>query len=165
MKRPACGGFTLVELLVVIMIMSLFVGLARVVVRPDPRAILRLEAERLARLLEVAGDEAGFSGSAIAWTATAEGYRFSRWREGAGWQPLQDDDLLHERSLPANMTIAGLQVENMHSQNALRLEFMPYAPPLFFTIELVYADARYAVASSRGGVRATMEGGHGQPPL
>ena len=164
MKRPACGGFTLIELLVVIMIMGLFVGLARLVVQPDPRAALRVEAERLARLLETANDEAGFTGNAIAWTATTEGYRFWRKRDGA-WQPVQDGDLLRERNLPANMTVAGLQVENMRVPDSPRLEFAPYAPPLFFTIELAYADARYSVTSSRGGVHAAAEDTHGAPPL
>lgn len=165
MKRPACGGFTLVELLVVIMIMSLFVGMARIIVRPDPRAALRVEAERLARLLEAANDEAGFTGNAIAWTATADGYRFWRRRDSAEWQSVQNDDLLRERNLPANMTISGLQVENMRVADSLRLEFAPYAPPLFFTIELAYADARYTVSSSRGGVHAAAEDTHGAPPL
>ncbi len=64
------------------------------------------------------------------------------------------------------MTISGLRVENMRPQGALRLEFVPYAPPLFFTIELSYSDAHYAVATAAGGaVRAVAGDINGAPAL
>ena len=47
-------GFTLIELLVVLMIMGLIVGLVSAIVRPDDRGQLRVEAERLAQLLDLA---------------------------------------------------------------------------------------------------------------
>ena len=51
-------GFTLIEMLVVLMIMGLFVGLVSAITRPDDRAVLRLEAERLSQLLDFAAAEA-----------------------------------------------------------------------------------------------------------
>ncbi|MGH8694384.1 MAG: prepilin-type N-terminal cleavage/methylation domain-containing protein, partial [Burkholderiales bacterium] len=47
-------GFTLIELLVVLLIMGLFAGLVSTLTRPDDRALLRVEAERLAQLLDLA---------------------------------------------------------------------------------------------------------------
>ncbi|MDP1716865.1 MAG: type II secretion system protein, partial [Burkholderiales bacterium] len=50
--RPRRGrrGFTLIEMLVVMLIMGLLVGLVATITRPDDRALLRIEAERLAQL-------------------------------------------------------------------------------------------------------------------
>ena len=62
-------GFTLIEMLVVLMIMGLFIGLVSTITRPDDRAVLQLEAERLSQLLDFAASEAQLSGKSIAWTA------------------------------------------------------------------------------------------------
>jgi len=160
------GGFTLIEMLVVVLIMGMLVALVSVAARPDARGMVRIEAERLAHLIELAAAEASLSGAPVAWTAGESEYRFWRWRDGAGWSEIRGDELLRDRTLPAGMTVSDLRVENMRPQGALRLEFVPYAPPLFFTIELSYGDARYAVASAAGGgVRAIAGDTHGAPAL
>ena len=78
--RGRSSGFTLLELLVVLVIMGLFAGLVSALVRPDERTLLRTEAERLAQLLELASTEASISGQAIACTADAGDYRFWQYR-------------------------------------------------------------------------------------
>ena len=51
MSTPASArGFTLIEMLVVLMVMGLFVGLVSVVTQPDERAELRLEGLAVNRL-------------------------------------------------------------------------------------------------------------------
>lgn len=160
------GGFTLIEVLVVVLIMGMLVGLVSVVTRPDARGTLRIEAERLAQLLDLAATEAGYTGTTIAWTAGESEYRFWRWRDGGGWTEIRDNELLRSRALPAGMSIAELRVENMRPQGAPRLEFVPYAPPLFFRVELALGDARYSVASGAGGaVRALAGDVNGAPAL
>jgi len=145
-------GFTLIELLVVLMIMGLFVGLVSAIVRPDDRGLLRVEAERLAQLLDLAAAESRLAGKSIAWTADGPGYRF--WRmtgdaeASADWSEIRDTDLLRARTLPQGMMISGLEVENMRANGAMRLEFAPYSQGLSFTIEMSLGAARYAVAAS-----------------
>jgi len=145
-------GFTLIELLVVLMIMGLFVGLVSAIVRPDDRGLLRVEAERLAQLLDLAAAESRLAGKAIAWTADGPGYRF--WRmtgdaeASADWSEIRDTDLLRARTLPQGMMISGLEVENMRADGAMRLEFAPYSQGLSFIIEISLGAARYAVAAS-----------------
>jgi len=149
-------GFTLIEVLVVLMIMGLFVGLVSAIVRPDDRGLLRVEAERLAQLLDLAGAESRLAGKSIAWTAEGPGYRF--WRMtgdseasadgSAQWTEMRDSDLLRARALPPGMTISGLEVENMRADGPMRLEFAPYGEVLSFTIEMSLGAARYAVAAS-----------------
>ena len=145
-------GFTLIEVLVVLTIMGLFVGLVSAIVRPDDRGLLRVEAERLAQLLDLAGAESRLAGKSIAWTAEGTGYQF--WRMtgdsevSADWSEIRDSDLLRARALPPGMMISGLAVENMRADGPMRLEFAPYGQVLSFTIEMSLGAARYAVASS-----------------
>jgi general secretion pathway protein H len=166
-RRPA-HGFTLIEMLAVILIMGILVGLVKVITRPDSRSLLRIEAERLAQLVDLAATEAGFTDKTIAWTADETGYRFWSHRDESGWSEIRDNDLLRERALPPGMTVSGLQIENMPPNGRMRLEFAPYAPPLFFTIELSMGSEHYIVASSAGGVvRASAVDGlsYGAPAL
>jgi len=154
------AGFTLLEVLVVIMIIGLFVGLASALTRPDDRAVLHLEAERLSRLLEFAAIEARMTGKRIAWTADESSYRFWRSGDDATWLEIQDSDLLRPRSLPQGMSLARLGVENMRSQGAMRLEFAPQGSSLAFSIDMSLGVERCSVAGSPvGDVRVT--GGEG----
>jgi general secretion pathway protein H len=146
-------------MLVVLLIMGLFVGLVSAITRPDDRALLRLEAERLAQLLDLAVAQSRLTGKPIAWIANGPGYRFWQFNDDAGssaqWSEIRDGDLLRARTLPQGMLVAGLQVENMRPQDAMRLEFGPYGPALSFNIEMALGAERYTVAASPvGDVRA-----------
>ena len=161
-SRPR--GFTLIELLVVLMIMGLLVGLVASIARPDERSLLRLEAERLAQLLDLAMDESRFTGTSIAWTADEPGYRFWRMaRNGndnlqtaAQWQEIRDSDLLRARTLPEGMRIAQLQVENTPARGPMRLEFSPNGLVLSFRIDLSIGTEHYTVlANPVGEIRVT----------
>ena len=86
--------------------MGLFAGLVAAIAQPDDRARLRVEAERLAQLLDLAALESRFSGKPIAWTRGRDAqYRFWRWRDDAGWSEARDDSL-RARSLPPGMAIS-----------------------------------------------------------
>lgn len=139
-------GFTLIELLVVLLIMGLTAGLIGAVVRPDDRAQLRLEAERLAQLLELAAVESRLTGKRIAWTAEGAQYRFWRWREEVGWTEA-GDDALRARRLPSGMAISALRVEAKPAPGEPRLEFEPHGA-LAYDFRMTLGDARYAVAAS-----------------
>lgn len=127
-------GFTLIEMLVVLMIIGLFFGLVSAITRPDERAVLRLEADRLSELLDFAASEARLTGHAIAWTAEDSGYRFWRSDENANWLEIRDSDMLRARTLPQGISISGFRVENMRPQGGMRLEFTPQGSSLAFTI-------------------------------
>jgi len=141
-------GFTLIEVLVVLLIMGLLVGLASVIVRPDDRGLLRVEAERLAQLLDLAVAESRYAGQPMAWTADGQGYRFWRMTADTGWSEVRDSDLLRARTLPQGMMFAGMQVENRPVSGGMRLEFTPYGPPLSFNIDMSFGTAHFAVAGS-----------------
>ena len=140
-------GFTLIELLVVLLVMGLCAGLVAAISQPDDRARLRVEAERLAQLLDLATVEARFTGKPIAWTAEAAQYRFWRWGDdAAGWSEARDDSL-RPRSLPPGMAISELRVEGVRQPQGMRLEFGPHTSRAY-DLQMSLGAARYAVAAS-----------------
>jgi general secretion pathway protein H len=131
---------------VVLLIMGLCAGLVVATAQPDDRARLRLEAERLAQLLELAALEARLTGQPLAWTAEAAHYRFWRWREDAGWTEVRED-ALRARALPSGMAISALRIEAMPPAAGLRLEFGPWGA-LAYDFQMSLGAARYAIAAS-----------------
>jgi len=145
---PPSNGFTLIEMMVVLLIMGIFVGLVSGITRPDDRAMVRVEAERLAQLLDLAATKSRMTGRPIAWTGEGVGYRFWQFSEDTYWTEIRDDDALRARTLPAGMIISTLQVENMRTGGPMRLEFTPYGQTLAFSLELSLGAARDTVAGS-----------------
>jgi general secretion pathway protein H len=141
-------GFTLIEMLVVLMIMGLFVGLVSTITQPGDRATLQLEADRLSQLLDFAATEARLTGKSIAWTADESGYRFWRSADDGTWSEIRDSELLRARTLPQGVAVSGFSVENMRPQGAMRLEFTPQGSSLAFTIGMSLGTERYAVTGS-----------------
>jgi len=170
MKAPIAAavsrGFTLIEVLVVMLIMGLIVGVASAIVRPDDAGLLRVEADRLAQLLDLAASEAHLSGNSIAWTADATGYRFWRKTGDGEWSEVRDSDQLRARTLPRGMVIAGLQIENMPAGGTMRLEFVPYRSALSFAVDMSLGTARDTVSGDPvGEVRVLPDGGTSSGPL
>jgi len=91
-RAAARAGFTLLEMLVVIVIIGIVSGLVAVNAQPSPRQLLAQQAQRLVWLLQGAHDEARLRGELIAWEATPQAFRFVI-REGGRWLPLRDDVL------------------------------------------------------------------------
>lgn len=141
-------GFTLIEILIVMVIMGLMVGLVSTILRPDDRALLRIESERLAQLLDLTATESRLSGRVMAWTADGPGYRFWRMTEEAGWMEIRDNDLLRARKLPPNMIISGMSIEQAPARGAMRMEFSPYGLSPSYAIEISLGAARCTVAAS-----------------
>ena len=96
-SRAKSHGFTLVEVLVVIVILGLFAAAVSIKLAPDSRQRLREEAVRLAAVLTHARDEAITTGAALAWQRTDTGYRFVRRASDRTWVTITDDPGLRAR--------------------------------------------------------------------
>lgn len=141
-------GFTLIEMLVVLMIIGIFLGLVRANLRPGEQDLLRTEAERLAQLLDLAAEESRLTGKSLAWTADTSGYRFWHRSRENEWSEIRDSELLRARSLPQGMTISDLRIEAMGPQRFMRLEFSPTGLALAFSLDLSLGTEHYAIAAS-----------------
>ncbi len=161
-ERRQITGFTLIEMLAVLLVMGLCTGLVAVISWPDDRSVLREEAVRLSGLLDLAATEAQLSGQAIAWTSNGSGYRFWRLGDNSLWAEIRNIDTLRARTLPPSIAIALMRIDNMAPQRAMRLEFAPYGSAPAFTIAMSLAAERYTVAGTPiGNVRAIREDGSG----
>jgi len=94
--KSASRGFTLVELMVVMVIIGITLGLVSLNAIPSPQQHLQSEASRLALLLQLARDEAIVRNRLVAFEADESQYRFIV-RNETRWDPIVDDDLLRQR--------------------------------------------------------------------
>jgi general secretion pathway protein H len=93
--RPS-RGFTLVEVMVVMVIIGIVLGMVTLNAIPSQRQNLASEAQRLALLLQLARDEAIVRNRLVTFEANSERYRFLVRNENR-WDPVTQDDLLRER--------------------------------------------------------------------
>ncbi|KVL62995.1 type II secretion system protein GspH [Burkholderia cepacia] len=90
-RRNRQSGFTLLEMLVVLVIVGLLVAVVTLAPSRNRRTDLAEEAQRLANLLEAAGDEAQVRSMPIAWQPVGGGYRFVQRTESGAWAPMTDE--------------------------------------------------------------------------
>jgi general secretion pathway protein H len=95
-QRQRASGFTLVEMMVVMVIIGITLGLVSLNAIPSPQQHLQSEASRLALLLQLARDEAIVRNRLVAFEADDMQYRFIV-RNETRWDPIVDDDLLRQR--------------------------------------------------------------------
>jgi general secretion pathway protein H len=115
-------GFTLLELLVVLVIVGMTLGAVVLNVNPGQRQLLYNEAQRIAQLMQLARDEAIVRNQAIAFETDSTRYRFLI-REANEWRPLLGDELLRERSYRIAPLSLRLDPVITNSQGPLRIVF------------------------------------------
>ena len=105
--RCAAAGFTLVEILVVLVILAVGAGLAVVSLAPDPHTAARREAQRFAGALEYAAARAQWRAETLGVDAAGTQIRFWRRDPAADeWRVVTDDDVLAARTLPDDVAAA-----------------------------------------------------------
>ncbi len=136
-------GFTLVELLVVLVVIGIALGMAVVQLMPDNRAQLRNESQRLALLLENAILEAQASGQTLGWSGEHSNYSFWKKNDYNDWVRIEDDSLFRTRELPDGIRIGQTSVEDVHIKpgDKLSLSAHGFAPPFRIRMGNEYGNA------------------------
>lgn len=144
-SRRALRGFTLIEIMIVIVLAGVVLAMVSVSAFPDDRSKLRTEADRLAQLWTIAYDEAQVRGAAIVWEGRADGYRFMV-RDGVQFVPIERDVALRER----RWEIAPVRVDDVapgstvRGDGPLRIAFeRAGVDPV--AVELAHGDAHFVV--------------------
>lgn len=150
LRRPA-RGFTLLELLVVIVIAGIVLGLATVNAGPDPQRQLRGEAQALALRFQSAHEEARLRNAPVVWEATLQNYRFMA-RSAGQWLPIHDD-VLRERGWTRPLT--GISMERSGTSGP-RIVFTREATAPVFALTL-QRDGKDATVVSDGSGRFYVE--------
>ena len=99
------NGFTLIEILVAMVIIGIVLGVALLRLNNnDSETELKQESGRLARMMELADQQAIFSAQEIGLLLKNDGYEFLAYDGESKWQAL-DDDLLKKKKLPEQVDI------------------------------------------------------------
>ena len=96
-KRAA--GFTLLELMAVILIIGIIVSFASLSIGQNTSRIVQDEVERLHGLIQLAGEEAVLQRRELALEFDRDSYQFLE-MGSEGWQPIEEDKMLRKRPLP-----------------------------------------------------------------
>ncbi len=105
-RAGGAAGFTLAEILIVLIVIGLAAGLVYAHFDRDPRDAVEREGRRLAGALEHAALLAQWKDETLGVSATGNGYRF--WRRAtaaSAWEALSSDDVLAPRVLPAPLSV------------------------------------------------------------
>lgn len=121
-------GFTLIEVLVVLVILGIAVSLVAVNLSRNPQAVLEDEARRVAALLQHARDEALIVGRSLAWRAGPAGHAF-----------------------PPQVTVAQLRIAGVPVPADSPLVFSPSGINLPFDLVLASGERRIAVSGDAAG--------------
>lgn len=103
LARARTRGFTLLEILVVVLIIGITLGMVVLAVRPNPEHRLTEEAQRFAALVKLLGDEAIVRSTEMAIEVAPHSYRFLT-LTADGWQPYEDD-VFKTHELPKTMDL------------------------------------------------------------
>jgi len=138
-------GFTLLEILVVLVLIGVLTSLISLTSVPDPRRSMAEEAQRLGLLLTMASEESRVREQPISWEGDLHGYRFVT-ETGGERQLMNDDDLLHERSWQQPLTLLSITQDGQAAQTLLS----PDAPSLRIPIAREWVQPRWKIEIADG---------------
>ncbi|AEI78777.1 general secretion pathway protein H [Cupriavidus necator N-1] len=150
-RRRATGprrrGFTLLELLVVMVIAGIVISLVAVNASPNERGRVLDDGQRIARLFELAQEEAQLGARPLAWEGNASGWRFLELTPN-GWIPMRTDVFA-----PGHWRLA---LDQVIVSEGGRSTGTSSPPRLIFGRELIDAPQRLILV--RGDIRVDVAG-------
>lgn len=105
LRSSRAHGFTLLELLIVIVIVAILFSFATLTIRSSsPEDLIKEEAYRLDRLIQLVLEEAVLKNTEYGLEFKTNSYRFLTYTDDH-WLAVSDDKLLRKRELPEEMEI------------------------------------------------------------
>ena len=152
----AARGFTLIEIMVVMVILGITLVLVSVNFSQDDGKVLTEEANRLAALLEHAQSEAMITGNAAAWSAQNGKYQFWQRGKDGKWDQPSSDEILRARTF----SVAIEWGENRVAGNPIKLDdrliFLAGGLNQPFELKLKYRDKQLTIRGNPTG-RVTVD--------
>jgi len=142
--RPGSRGYTLLEVLAVLVIVGIVVALAGVQYARSPAQTLEEEARRLALVLELARDEAMTRGCTLAWTARGDVHRLECRRGQAA--AAADDGLYANRPWHGTVALERVSIAGVPVPRESALLFTPSGINAPFELVLAMDGNRVHVA-------------------
>ena len=141
MHRPA-RGFTLLELLVVLVIVGVMLGLVSMNALPDKKQTLATDARRVALLLQLAREEAIVRNRPVAFELDSQQFRFYVRNESGEWELLNDNELFRERSFQRAPLVVTMQPSPAKQTLPLKIIFgrEPVDKPFLLTLAFEDVD-------------------------
>ncbi len=102
-SAQAGAGFTLLEMMLVLVLMAILTSLVSISTRPDPHQALLVQAQRVGLLMGLAADQARMQHETIDWEADLKGYRFVLAADDDR-STFANDDMLRERTWDPPLT-------------------------------------------------------------
>ncbi|HTN94447.1 MAG TPA: type II secretion system minor pseudopilin GspH [Gallionella sp.] len=137
-------GFTLLELLVVLVIVGITLGAVSFNALPSKRQELQNDAQRISLLLQLARDEAIVRNRPIAFEAETDRYRFLLFEDNK-WQALQQDDMFRERKFKRSPVIFSVNPPTAEQTTPLRIIFGREPVGIPFILTLAAGDDKVAI--------------------
>lgn len=152
-------GFTLLELLVVMVIIGIALAVVSVRLLPNDSDHLQRTGEQLALLLENAGLEARSSGVSMAWAGKSDSYLFFQRNDDGLWERVQSGPY-RRRTLEQGVNILAVEVDGKPVKLGSRLPLPASSFELPFSIKLGSGAAvLYVVGDGVGRVNVTLDKG------
>lgn len=140
-------GFTLLELLVVLVLAGIMLGMVSFNAMPGTRQALQNDAQRIALLLQLARDEAIVRNRPIAFEADTQGYRFLI-RDNNTWQLLTGDELLRPREFQRAPVQLLVTPQSAATANPFRIVFGREPVDQPFVMSLAAGNARVDIQAN-----------------
>lgn len=121
-SHPSQSGFTLLELLVVLVIMGIMLGAVTLNAVQSTRQRLQNDAQRISLLLQLAREEAIVRNRQIAFEVVGQGYQFLVLNEDK-WEKIVDLDTLRGREFTMPETKLSIISNDVAAAEKLRIVF------------------------------------------
>jgi general secretion pathway protein H len=126
LRCAAAAGFTLIEMMVVVLILGVLAAVVGLAAAPGDAAMAESEARRLCALLELAMAEPRASGQSIAWSAEHNAYSFWHRDEAGDWRRFPSDSVYRQRLLPLPAALATVRLDGREAAPGESITFAPY---------------------------------------